>query len=281
MSTHVQQHYVPKFLLEEWRSGPDRKLTAYRWRAGRLVESRCSPKGVAKVEHLYSLRRTDESPDVRLERDYFGPKLDSLAAPIHRRLVAGELEALSDEERVDWGRFILAQMVRVPVMVEFMRTLGRKTQIEQLQHMAVNAGHPAAAKIWERMERAHVVDDVGIKVLPQFIESPKLNRKLYDASWGVIELDDGPIDALLSDSPVGYLGDLADSRFVFILPLTPSRLFVCASGQEDLSRIQAGNAARFVKATNRKLVQQAQGYVFSTNANHTPLVSKHLRQGAR
>lgn len=245
-----------------------------------MLESRCSPRSVAKVQHLYSLNRSSREPDVRLEKEFFGPKLDDLAAPIHRLLLTSGVAAVSSEQRVNWSRFLLAQMIRVPSSMAFIRGLGRDFMLEQFRFMAAIAGRPEAADIWLRPERRDTLDDEGMKVLRRFIESPEFNRDIVFGEWAIINIGKGDIDTLLSDSPLAYLGDLKENAFMLMLPLSPRKLFVCASATSDLAKVTTNDARKFVKATNRQLVKQAGEYVYATGIIHTPLVRKHLRRPA-
>jgi hypothetical protein len=279
MSSHVHHHFVPRFLLEEW-AGADRKLTVFRWAGGRLLESRCSPKAVAKVQHLYSLNRSSREPDVQLEKAFFGPQLDGLAAPIHRLLLTSGVAAVSNEQRVDWSRFLLAQMIRVPAPMAFIRRLGRDHVLEQFRRMAANAGRPEAADIWLQPERRDTLDDEGMKSLRRFIDSPEFNRDIVLGEWAVITIGIGDVDTLLSDNPLAYLGDLRENAFMLMLPLSPRKLFVCASTTSDLAKATTNEGRNLVKATNRQLVKQAGEYVYASGAFHEPLVRKHLRRPA-
>lgn len=85
---------------------------------------------------------------------------------------------------------------------------------------------------------------------------------------------------MLSDSPLAYLGDLNQNTFMLMLPLSPKKLFVCASTASDLTKAMANDGREFVKATNRQLVKQAREYVYATGNFHEPLVRKHLRRPA-
>lgn len=50
---HDEHHFVPAFLLREWQTGDDDKLTSLRWARGALVANRYKAKSVAKQRHLY------------------------------------------------------------------------------------------------------------------------------------------------------------------------------------------------------------------------------------
>ena len=276
MATHVQHHFVPRFLLEEW-TGVDHRLTVFRWANGSLLDSRCSPKAVAKVKHLYSRNRDSQAPDVRLEKDYFGPLLDDPAAPIHQKLLAQGVPALRDQERLDWSRFLLAQLVRVPRAIAFIRELGDGFLRQEIRKMATNAGRPESVEYFDRPENVKLLEDEGLKVMRRFIESPAYNRFLLHGHWTTIDIERGAYDALLTDSPVAYLGDLNKNAFVFMLPLSPRRLFVAASTREDLDRLSAPGWQSFVKAANRHMVRASDQYIYATNPwSHKALVEKYL-----
>ena len=51
---NAEHHFVPAFLLREWQSGSDEKLTSFRWSRGQVVATRFKAKSVAKRRHLYS-----------------------------------------------------------------------------------------------------------------------------------------------------------------------------------------------------------------------------------
>jgi hypothetical protein len=145
----------------------------------------------------------------RLKRNFFGPKVDDLAAPIHRLLLTSGVAAVSCEQRMNWSRFLLAQMIRVPSSMALIRQLGRDFMLEQFRFMAANAGMLEAADIWLQPERNDTLNDEGLKILPRVIESPEFNRDIVFGEWAVITIEKDDIDFLLSDSPLAYLGEVA------------------------------------------------------------------------
>jgi hypothetical protein len=67
---------------------------------------------------------------------------------------------------------------------------------------------------------------------------------------------------------------------MLMLPLSPTKLFVCASKTSDLAKAVTNGGRNFVKATNCQLVKQAEEYVYATDIVQEPLIRKHLRRPA-
>lgn len=122
---HRQHHYVPCFLLEQWHSLPDDKLSAFRWARDKLVHSRLKAKSVAKAEHLYSMQRSLPAPDVKIEREFLGPRVDGPAAEVHRKILANGVRSLKGEDREAWSRFLVSLLLRAPRMIAHVRQHGR------------------------------------------------------------------------------------------------------------------------------------------------------------
>ncbi len=171
MKSHVQHHFVPRFLLQQW-AGPDGKLNVFRWHEDQLLRSRRSPRSVGKLPHLYSTMRSSAVPDVRMEREYFGPKMDDIAAPIHRQILATGLRSLSREQELNWSRFLLAQMVRTPSAVEFARMLARRFPREGLQAQPAVPGVPLPLGPLIQSQCHDDADEAGLKALLRIIEAP-------------------------------------------------------------------------------------------------------------
>lgn len=81
---HDEHHFVPAFLLREWQTGEDDKLTSLRWARGAVVANRYKAKSVAKQRHLYSTGVAERRPNNKLEREFMGPKVDDPAAIAHQ-----------------------------------------------------------------------------------------------------------------------------------------------------------------------------------------------------
>lgn len=283
MATHVQQHYVPEFLLRQWHSGGDKKLTQYQWLRGELRADRFTAKAVAKEPHLYSQRKNEVAPDVGLERDFLGPHIDEPAALVHKKLLVEGHENLNDQERYEWSRFLLSLLVRTPEMIEFMHQTGRHLMETAMNKrpdglMHIRQGEPESSlKEWAKKNRQHILDDVGVRTLPAVLTSPELNHAILSGTWSTVSLKDSNVDALIADNPVVYLGDIGKG-FSFMLPISPKVTFVVTSSPRDTEKALALRRTGLTKAINRGLVKNARKYVYATGPGHEVLIGKHLRK---
>lgn len=132
MATHVQQHYVPGFLLKRWHLGSDKRLTHFQWLRDKLRTDRLTAKAVAKEPHLHSQRMYESEPNVALERDFMGRHIDDTAAVVHKKLLSEGHERLSDQERYQWSRFLLSLTARTPEMIDFMRRAGQQLMAQAM-----------------------------------------------------------------------------------------------------------------------------------------------------
>lgn len=260
-NSHRNHHFVPRFLLAEW-AGKDGKLGVFRrLPSGAVRFDRHSPKAVAKLEHLYSIRRGSSQPDVFIEKNILGPHVDDIAAPVHQHILSHGVINLSDDQRFIWSRLLLAGMFRVPFMIDHFRNMGR-------ERVRAKNGEAAASHV-------NALDE-GLKLFVASIGSQKYNVKIRSAEWMVVKVPSGRKDALICDLPLAYFGDFFKDAFALVMPISPRQFFICASG-EYIEKFAHMNHARMTKATNTRLVQHADQYVYTTDLRHQGLVEKWLR----
>lgn len=263
-NSHKNHHFVPRFLLAEW-AGKDGKLGVFRrlpLPSGAVRFDWHSPKAVAKMEHLYSVRRGSPQPDVFIEKDILGPHVDDIAAPVHRYILDHGVQDLSDDQRFIWSRLLLAGMFRLPFMIDHFRGMGR-------ERVCAKYGEEAAS---------HVnAQDEGLKLFVESIGSQKYNAKIRSAEWKVVKVPSGWKDALICDLPFAYFGDFFKDGFALVMPISPHKFFVCASG-EYIEKFAHMNPVWMTQVTNTRLVQHADQYVYTTDLRHQRLVEKWLRK---
>lgn len=274
MSTHSNHHYVPVFLLKQW-AGADRKLSVFkRLPNGKLRHDRLGPKSVACDTHVYSLRRSSSEPDTRIERDFLGPQVDNLAAAVHAQMLKTGIGSLTPAQRVVWSRFLMAALLRAPLIVEDLRSFGR-TEL----HIVLETISPQPAEMDSLMREprlSDMLDDHGMGTFLKAITSEKHIRWLCDSTWSLVQLPSDSKDALICDYPVAYFGELMDNRFALVTPLSPRCIFICASNADYQKKLGWMQARELSKRINKRLVQHADQYVYSTNRQHEALIAKYL-----
>jgi hypothetical protein len=286
MVTHVKQHYVPAFLLEQWHTPPDGKLSTFRWADGKLVHARHKAKAVAKEDHLYSMSRSSSTPDVRIERDFLGPHVDDPASIAHKSILAGGVRSLSMEQRLVWSRFLVSMMIRDPDMMIRMREHGRKLFTDSLNASPVEylaaRGNAPEETLSEWMQNRHPdrFDDIAPAILPRLVHSVRYNDAFMSAVWATRPIKRCNFDLMLGDRPLTCVGDFATTWLV-VLPLAPKLAFVAFNQVETWGDVMRRDETSFVKTANLHTIEDAVVYAYATNADQQRFVEKYLRQVPR
>lgn len=261
--THVHHHYVPRFFLKAW-AGDDKKLGVFkRIATGALLYDRLSPKSVANEEHLYSIEGWSDLPDVFIEKEILAPLVDDLAAPVHQHILKRGVGDLSEDQRVDWARLLVAGIWRIPGHLELIREIGVQ------QFVRSNPGHG--------LTDAQLKSE-GLKRFVLEIGSHSTNNRILRANWWLVKVPPGWKDALTGDMPFVLLGNLYRDNFALIVPISPQYFFVCSAGQDYVDKTLHMRPTWMTKATNTRVVQYASEYVYATDERHRGLVEKWLRR---
>lgn len=281
MASHAEQHFVPRFLLEQWHTPPDEKLTYFRWTHGRLVSHRRKAKSVAKERHLYSMERSKLEPDVRVEKDLWGPHIDDPAALVHSKMLSSGIRELSLEDRKAWSPFLVSLMLRGPSMVRHIRERGREILSVGLDegpddYLEVRGIEPEATlRQWVEKHIPDVLDDVGVMALPELAFSQRLNLALLNVTWGIRSVRAARFNLMFSDRPLIVAGTL-ESSFLVALPISPTKIFIALNNEMTYQNIVRWEHDDFVRSANFSSVSSAERYVYATSARQESFVAKFL-----
>ena len=278
---HDEHHFVPAFLLREWQTGEDDKLTSLRWAKGAVVANRYKAKSVAKQRHLYSTGLAERRPDNKLEREFMGPRVDNPAAIAHQVMLKEGIEALNEQHWRDWARFLVCQMMRTPKMVTHVRLRGREILMRGDEPVAADVLEPEEPQVplaqWLEEHKPGLFDDLGIVTLPYIVNSELLNGIFLEATWATRNIEHARFDFLVSDTPLVYEGKM-NSNFLFALPLSPRKLFMAYSDAQTGENVKKTKADAVAITFNRAQADQADSYVFSTNDKQRAVVVRYLRK---
>jgi hypothetical protein len=283
MGAYTRNHFVPAFLLRQWHGGLDDRLVAFGRKHGRIVADRRKAESVAYDEHLYSIQTADGALDTSVEQHYMTPRVDTPAAAVHKRLLANELAALSEEEQATWARFLVSLWVRHPGSIEHMRQRGRALLLG-----AGDAGAGSEAsdddEVTGRSDSdlflkfaPHELDNLGNRTLPQLIESDLLRNAATGKHWMVFAEQAPRFDLVIGDVPLICGGTPASGRFLAALPLSPKRLFISFSSDQLVSELVCKTRSEIFSLANQSSVMSAQRSVYASNTLSEPLVRKYLR----
>lgn len=279
--THDVHHFVPAFLLREWQTGEDGKLTSFRWARDTVVHRPYKAKSVAKQRHLYATGLTEKRPDNKMEREFMGPKVDEPAAIAHQIMLRDCIGALNEQHRQDWARFLVCQMVRTPKMIAHIRLRGQDILMhgddpETTRALASDEPLVPLAQ-WLEERKPGLFDDLGIHTLPFIVNSVRLNDVFLKATWVTRDIKHARFDFLIGDTPLVYEGQM-NSNFLFALPLSPRKLFIAYSDPQAIKYVMKATADMVAITFNRSQVNQADRYVFSTNHKQLAIVVRLLRK---
>ena len=191
---HDAHHYVPAFLLRQWEGGADQKLSSFHWVNAKLLHERYKAKSVAKEAGLYSLKEGDGTRNNLIEREFFAREIDEPAALVHRRIISSGITSLSQDERIIWGRFIVAQMLRVPRMMASLKKKGAKALGAAIEddpseyEEAKGDSDPSTLSEWIAQNLPMTSgENFALAALPSIVDSDLLHDVMRRAHWGTIE----------------------------------------------------------------------------------------------
>jgi hypothetical protein len=282
MAAYDQHHFVPRFLLEAWRSGPDGLLSTFHWDYHKnLRHGRHSPKGVAKLFQLYSLKSV---PDANwIERDFLGPQVDDPGATAYHAIMNLGVDKLSPEQVDAWTRFLVSLMVRGPDMVALARARGadvlRQSLAERPDEYLAARGNDPAKTLLEFVEnnRPEIFHDIAPRILPDLVMSPNLTNAIRDAIWMTQDFTQSTVDLCIGDRPLIYLGTMASS-FLLALPLSPRKVFFAFNEQRTGQNLAGRPVSALARQLNLHTVSQAMRYVYAAHGGHHEFIRRNLAQ---
>lgn len=271
MAEYVKQHYVPKFLLKQWESHPDNKLTVHYYNRGQFQVGRKTAQRVGFERHLYSVDTYGGGKDTSIEKDFMGPYVDTPASDAHKLLLADDgLARLDAAQRGYWAQFLVSLLVRVPRRME----ATRKRSIEILNQMI--DGDPEFTREWVDKYYPEAYSELAIGVLPKLIQSDFLLKEITNGQWSIRTLRPAcPYTLLIGDHPLIYLGSLKAEPLI-ALPLSPHKAFLFYRNIASGEAIRKMSDSTFSKRLNIDTVNGAMRYVFATDDRHEAFVRKHL-----
>lgn len=282
---HANQHYVPAFLLRQWQTPPDSKLTAMRWANGQLLQSRLKAKSVGKELHLYSMQRDQPSPNPELEHKFMTPFVDEPAAVVHAKILRTGVRGLTERDKVHWSNFLVSLLLRGPGMMRVMRAKGRavlqaSTDSAPDEYQEVRGSAPESTLTeWVRANAPWLFDDLAILTFPDLVMSKLLNSAFLGpkSAWATRDVIGSPRDLLIGDTPLVYRGTF-ETSFVVALPVSPTRCFFAFNNPRTWENLASQPVPTLARAINSDTVSQAQAAVFSTGGTQARFVERHLRR---
>ncbi|HDR9260276.1 TPA: DUF4238 domain-containing protein [Burkholderia vietnamiensis] len=282
MSAHNEHHYIPKFLLEGWHSGDDKKLSHMRWNRGEIIEKRYKAKSVAKERHLYSMKRLSDQPNQEIEPKFMTRHIDDPAALIHKALLADRLQDLSEEQKHRWTLFLVSLLYRGPGAIDHVRECGidaLRSQFPADVDGTVELTDSSKILFDLYRQRDSSLLDFGTYALPVLIQTSSYNKIFFEANWGIRKIANTREMLLIGDRPLTSFGPTVKPDLTY-LPLAPNVAFFVSKSARMTQWVSSTSDLHLVRQLNRSMVEQASQYVWGSNFEHRRLLERRLHPTA-
>lgn len=279
----ANHHYVPQGYLKRWLSGNDVMLTRFQHNPKELTPLRVTTAGTGYDKDLYTSKLNPQFGD-RLETEFM-QKVDSDASKLIDLFSAPTIPELTKAQLDGWTRFLMSLMHRSPARVaslkkRFAETLA-VTPIDLTDDLRADyaARHrpedPPTLEEYLAMKRPQDADLGGLLTVANVSNSEKIGTTINGMVKHVIHLRASKHELLTSDCPLIQEGGLDKPMAFLMLAIGPRHLFVATNTQHRMSQILANvDSGEVTRFNNVSVCQQAERFVFGTNASQSGLVKK-------
>ncbi|NKX75612.1 DUF4238 domain-containing protein [Tritonibacter mobilis] len=268
LSKERDHHYVPQFHLRKWANREGEIVQWGRIRHNdKLVCKPVSAAATAYVPGLYALSHVSDEEAQQIETRILG-KVETEAKPVLEKLISSGPEGLTDRDRYWWTVYLNASVIRVPHIVERVRTEGAERIARDLkqdvpEYATARGSAPEATLYeWATNNAPAQLANIGLKVLVSLISSEKTIDRIIHLEWMVKDVGSASRRLLLGDNPFERVGDLFRSRTTISLPLTPTHLFIASDAGDIIDHFARMPARDVVKANNQSSLINARKFVY-------------------
>jgi hypothetical protein len=232
MSDPKNHHWLPRFLLREWANGNAGKVMCFYRPHARVVASPQGTRKIGATEWLYTAGWSGYDDPNFVETSFMAKAIDTPAARLHRRMLAGELDTFGFEDRQLWAWFMLLLLVRYPGMIraeqDAREESWKKFFVEDLIGQTPTGyelplDHAGAEAFYDQ-HFAGSGRDLVLQAVVNFPRESPFYPDIMRLEWRVLRLNEAAIHFLLADNPITMWGDGAVRRLW--MPLAPDALFV-------------------------------------------------------
>ncbi len=278
----VSHHFTPVFYLKSWAAA-DGRVTRYHRPYMDVVASPGAPKNTGNEDHLYTLHGVPQEQQAYLETAFFSP-VDSRAAVVHRQLLTGKLNELTNEQRVDWARFMMSMQLRSPFSLGEVKRLADQNLRANLgmsdpEFDAIRKdGDPETIYDWTLKYQPLVIEEAHKRFLPDLIDHEELGQYLINMHWATVDVSEASHTLLTGDRPFIATHGWKELQAVLLFPLSPTALFVATNHPDRTLQVLRTKPSPHVGMVNNEIVRCAAAFVIGRDASHLAFVEKRLRQ---
>jgi hypothetical protein len=287
ISTQIDQqpkshHFVPAFYLGAWAGG-DGRVTRYYRPHDEVVASPIAPKNTGYEDHLYTVKGVPPEQQQYLETQFFAP-IDSRAAIAHRLLLEGKLNQLSNDQRVDWARFMMSMQLRSPfslgeVSALALHNIRAVTDKSDPEYDAIREdGDPKTLFKWTVQHQPLVIEEAYKRMLPGLIDHKDLGQYLINMCWATLDLTNSNRSLLTGDRPFISTRGWKAPDAILLFPLSPTRILVITNNPDLTRKVAKTSQNHVARYTNTQIIQCAVDFVYGRDGFQLGYVSNLLRR---
>ena len=266
-----RQHYVPQFLLRNWR-GPDCKVGSFRKDLPGMPYSRCGPKATGYERGVNSLKGVREADIDIVEEKVFGP-IDNNSAQVINKLLKSGLSEMANED-VEWLLIFAASLeLRHPDRIEGAEEIAYSAIVDGLDD-----GSELDRQVLEMMEKhPEIASNLPLKNLgPHILNQASILRKELP-SFALMDFTNERDHLLLSDLPLIRTNGVEDPNVVVALPISPCKAVLGFKTPKARDELMSHNPPEILlSAINRDSLYQAITRIYALDETHRSFLEVSL-----
>lgn len=278
MNEPVKHHFLPVFFLRKW-CGEDGRLTQFSKPFGDVVRAkRKHPTATGFINRLYAIDDISDRLSYEIETSFLSP-VDSRAAIALNALL--EKRHLTDLERTAFSQFVMTLLMRMPTEIALLKNLVSAIEERLAEGVGRMALRHVPSRYHTEIERAlrdylQGVRPRLIRHLVDVLSADKIVPVIASMHWEVIELVAGPYDLLVSDRPVIVYKQNRNGETTIALPVGPRKLFVAATKQSFLTKLQSTDPKKLAASINIDVVAGASKIVYGASDRQLAFVQNRF-----
>lgn len=277
-----KNHFVPCFYTKQW-TGSDRRLCQFSRPHKNVVPKRVHPEATGYSKGLYTEEALPTEIKTYLE-DVFLKKVDQKACDALQLLLQSRLDDLSDDHKTAWVRFMMSMMQRSPKTIDSLRKRWDEQflifgpDLEERYQNERQESDPATLREFLLQTSPEAKARGVVRLLQSVMDLPNLGTHIVNMRWAVLEFRSKKFSLLTSDRPVIRTNGLQQVNAHIGLPISATKLFLCANEASMLRSIADTDTNDIVRQTNRVVITQAEQFVYGADDKALSFVEKNFRK---